>query len=247
LDKGNFVAIAKLAIPRAYEAVQRALEEAILDGSLTPGAPLPTETDLAAQFGVARHTVREGMRALEQSGLVKRDAARRLHVTLPRYDALALMQRVSFRELWEVAMHVELCAIDLAMRHADADLGARLQENIAAMEAALRCGESISRLDVAFHDIIANAAHNRVLLLSREPVSLLFYPTLERLFAHPKTRILSPRRLLEAHRFIAEAVGAGQAAQARIWMHRHMADFRRGYEHAGIDLDAPADTVVALR
>lgn len=241
------MALARLAIPRAYEAVQRALQDAILNGALPQGEPLPTETELAEQFGVTRHTVREGMRALEQSGLVKRDAGRRLHVTLPKHDALApitsralLMQSVSFRELWEVAIPVEICAMDLAMSKADPLLADRLFHNVTRMEATLLAGESIVALDVEFHALIAAAASNRVLLLSREPVSMLFYPSLQRLFSHPRTREISPRRLIDAHRHITDAVSAGDADEARLWMKRHMTDFRRGYEYAGLCLDDPA-------
>jgi GntR family transcriptional repressor for pyruvate dehydrogenase complex len=236
----------KLRIARAYEAVQQALEEAILSGALPPGEPLPTETELAEKFGVTRHTVREGMRALEQSGLVKRDAGRRLHVTRPKHDALAtqssralLMQQVSFGEIWEVAMQLELLAMDLLENQVDDALVEKLQANVAAMAATLDKGEPIAALDVEFHALLAHATRNRVLLMSREPVSLLFYPSLDRLFTHPKTRDRSPRRILEAHREIVTALASRDLGAAKLWMQRHMADFRRGYEHAGLPLDAP--------
>lgn len=236
----------KLKVARAYEAVQQALEEAILSGALAPGEPLPTETELSEKFGVTRHTVREGMRALEQSGLVKRDAGRRLHVTRPKHDALAtqhsralVMQQVSFGEIWEVAMQLELLAMDLLAGQVDDALVEKLQANVAAMADALDKGETISDLDVEFHALLAHATGNRVLLMSREPVSLLFYPSLDRLFTHPRTRERSPRRILEAHREIVEALARRDQEGAKLWMERHMADFRRGYEHAGLPLDAP--------
>jgi DNA-binding FadR family transcriptional regulator len=234
----------RLVIPRAYQAVQQALEEEILSGKLAPGEPLPTETELATQFGVTRHTVREGMRALEQSGLVKRDAGRRLHVTLPSHEALApkasnalLMHRVSFLELWEVAMPIEICAIELAMAHAPTGLADQLFANIVAMEQELEQGRSIVALDIEFHSLIAQAAQNRVLMLCREPVSMLFYPSLQRLFNHPKTKVSGPERLVQAHKEIAKAVAENDAALAKTWMTRHMADFRRGYEYAGLNLN----------
>jgi DNA-binding FadR family transcriptional regulator len=240
------MAFAKLTIARAYQAVQQALEEAIVSGELAPGEPLPTETELAEKFGVTRHTVREGMRALEQSGLVKRDAGRRLHVTRPKHDALAsqssralVMQQVSFGEIWEVAMQLELLAMDLLKGKIDDTLVDKLEANVAATAVALNAGTSISDLDVEFHSLLAHATQNRVLLMSREPVSLLFYPSLDRLFTHPKTQNHSPWRILEAHRAIVAGLRARDLDTAKLWMQRHMADFRRGYELAELPLDAP--------
>lgn len=241
----------RLTIPRAYEAVHQALEEEILSGRIATGAPLPTETELAKQFGVTRHTVREGMRALEQSGLVRREAGRRLHAALPHHEELAprgsralLMQGVTFRELWEVALRLEVCAAELVAPLIDDALVDSLEANVRAMETALAEGRSIIALDVAFHALIAEATHNRVLLMSREPVSLLFYPSLEKLFRHPTTRDLSPARVVEAHREILRAIRARDAQATRDWMERHIMDFRRGYDVAGIDLDRPVDTKI---
>lgn len=240
-----------IRLPRAYQAVHKALEEAILAGDIAPGEPLPTETELAARFGVTRHTVREGMRVLEQGGLVRRDAGRRLHAALPSHDALApsasramLMQKVSFRELWEVAMRLECCAVELVAPLVDDDLIARLERNVSDTERAIAEGHSIVELDVAFHALLAEATGNRVLLLSREPVSMLFYPSLDKLFSHPSMRDISPRRLVEAHRAIVKALRARDGDEALAWMVRHIADFRRGYEHAGIALDSPVDARV---
>lgn len=241
----------RLTISRAYEAVQKALEEEILSGRIPTGTPLPTETELAEQFGVTRHTVREGMRALEQSGLVKREAGRRLHAVLPHHEEMAprgsralLMQGVTFRELWEVAVRLEVCAVELVGPLIDDALVERLEANVLATEQALASGDSIIELDVAFHAMIAEATANRVLLMSREPVSLLFYPSLEKLFQHPELMDVSPKRVVEAHREIVIAMKNRDHESASKWMQRHMIDFRRGYDLANIDLDKPVDAKV---
>lgn len=241
----------RITIARAYEAVHKALEEEILSGRIPTGTPLPTEIELAEQFGVTRHTVREGMRALEQSGLVKREAGRRLHAALPHHEEMAprgsralLMQGVTFRELWEIARRLEVCAAELVCPHIDDALVDRLEANVLAMEQALASGESIIELDVAFHAAIAEATRNRVLLMSREPVSLLFYPSLEKLFKNPATKDISPQRVLKAHREIMIAMKNRDHKTLCEWVERHMFDFRRGYDFANIDLDQPVDSKV---
>src|SRR5947209_11679390 len=73
----------------AYRMVAQALARDILAGRLRDGQPLGTETDLAAQFGVNRSTVREGIRLLEHGGLVRRDSSRRLWIGMPHTNGLA--------------------------------------------------------------------------------------------------------------------------------------------------------------
>ena len=56
-------------LPR-HAVIAKALREQIRDGSLTPGAPLPSEAQLSAQFSVSRGTVRHALAALRAEGLI---------------------------------------------------------------------------------------------------------------------------------------------------------------------------------
>src|SRR5262245_1102231 len=47
------------------------LEQSIARGTFKPGSRLPGEVDIAARFGVNRHTVRRAIAALAQRGLVR--------------------------------------------------------------------------------------------------------------------------------------------------------------------------------
>ena len=55
----------KLTVLSAYQVVSRELRRMIVSGDLKAGAQLPTEAELAEQFGVNRSTVREGIWQLE--------------------------------------------------------------------------------------------------------------------------------------------------------------------------------------
>lgn len=47
------------------------LRDRILSGALPPDSPLTAERDLAADFGVNRHAVREAVKRLQQARLVE--------------------------------------------------------------------------------------------------------------------------------------------------------------------------------
>lgn len=47
------------------------IERDIASGALRPGTRLPTEDELAVQYGVARNTVRRAVEALRERGLLE--------------------------------------------------------------------------------------------------------------------------------------------------------------------------------
>src|SRR6516164_818108 len=214
------------AIP-AYQLVADAIEREILARRIRPGEPIGTEAQLVKQFGVNRSTVREGIRLLEQSGLIHRDSGRRLMASLPHYSRLAtrmsravLLHEVTFRELWEATTALEIATVEQAAEHATA--------------------AAVAELDTQFHSLIAKASQNRVLQLAREPSSLLIFPTTEIILRKLKEGV---PRLIQAHRKIADAVSRHDKETSRLWMLRHAKDWRRGFERAGKDIDQPIDRV----
>jgi len=56
---------------RRWERIAQALREDIAAGRFQPGERLPNETALAERFGVHRHTLRQAVRSLAESGYVR--------------------------------------------------------------------------------------------------------------------------------------------------------------------------------
>jgi len=68
-----------------YQDVALRLRRAISDGTYPPGSRLPSEHELAQQFGVARSTVRHALTVLGEDGLVaSHQGARRTVLAEPR-------------------------------------------------------------------------------------------------------------------------------------------------------------------
>ena len=229
----------------AYELVAEAIERKILAGRLKPGDPVGTELELVRQFGVNRSTVREGIRLLEQSGLVAREPSRRLSVAVPHYHRLAsrmtralILQQVTFRELWHTSRALEPATVDQAMDNAtEADL-ALLAANVAKTRKLQADPAAVAELDAEFHKLLGKAAHNRVLLLAKEPTSMLVRPTTALII------VCNPQgipRLIEAHAHILDALQRRDREKGRLWVDRHLRDWKAGFERSGRDLDTPVE------
>jgi len=228
----------------AYGRVAAAIEEKILARTLRPGDPLPSETELARQFGVNRSTIREAVRRLESAGLVGRaTGSKRLRVTRPGQAATAsslsralALEDVTFIELWEAMLAIAPRTAALAAAHARAGNLERLDECISKVDAAKGSQSAVAGV-VDFFASLAATSGNRVLVLAMQPVTRLLAPSLRRMIDRvPQAR----SRIVVAQRCIVEALRNGNAAEAESWMTRHVQDFRRGYEIAGIALDTRA-------
>ncbi len=239
------VVLPNLGSAPGYRRVADVIEQEIVSGRIKPGDLLPIESDLAIQLGVHRSTVREGIRALENAGLIRRVGAKRLMVSVPDGQAVAWatsramgLRKVSFVDLWEVQMELEPFCAELAAQRADDRTARALVDNVGALKANIHDDRNIIALDIEFHRLVAETTNNAALVLTREPISvMLFSATLDLYRKVPVART----RLVEAHARICDAIVARNPAEARQWMAKHIADFRRGYVVAKINVDAPID------
>jgi GntR family transcriptional regulator, transcriptional repressor for pyruvate dehydrogenase complex len=227
----------------AYRVLADAIIEQILDGRLSEGDQLPTEAKLCEMFGVNRSTVREGIRALEEANLLRREHAKKMVISRPsdrevgkQFERALILKEISFGELWEAMSTFEPTMAALAAERANAEGLARLDANLRATEQALQDGRSIVELDIEFHGIVASMSLNRALILSREPVSRLFYPFFQAVLSGVPA---SGKRLLDAHRQIVESIRKGDATGAQDWMRKHVRDFKRGAWLAELDIASP--------
>lgn len=226
----------------AYRAVYDDLRQRIVRGDIQPGDALPIEATLSSQYSVHRSTVREGLRQLEQDGLLQR-MGKRLVVTVPRQADLARaaerslhMHQVTFRDVWEVASTLEPMCAQLAAERITADELAALARNLALTASLVDSGQSPVAATIEFQSLIAEATHNQALLLARAPVSVLMRAGYAAIApALPQ----SGTRLLEAHRHVYDSLRQRDAESAVAWTRRHLMDHRRGFEVACLSFDSP--------
>lgn len=229
-----------------YLKVYEAIEADILTNRLPEDTTLPTETELSEQLGVTRSSVREGIRLLEQAGLVGRGAGKRLVVKRPQAgDVAAAASKslvhggVTFQEVWQALLTLYPSAAALAAEVFKPQHAEDLEAVVARLGA----------LDTSDHDAIVGSAFdffqtlaagldNRVLLTMLQSLNLLIQASLARVIAKTPA---AKKRIFDAQTEMLNAIKAHDRERARKWMIRHIDDLKRGYEVAGIDLSEPVD------
>jgi DNA-binding FadR family transcriptional regulator len=221
----------------AYRQIAKLIEQRIVGRVLRAGDPLPSESDLARQFGVNRSTVREAIRELETQGLLGRGRGeKRLRVTAPSpmhvssgvSRALALND-VTYLELWEAMMAIEPAAAQYAaVRRTTGQLQALLRTSARFRREAADTASAVAAV-LDFFNAVAGASGNQVLALAQAPLNVLLAATLTQIIERvPQARA----RIGEAQGRIANAIKRRQSEVARSWMEKHIRDFKRGYELA---------------
>jgi DNA-binding FadR family transcriptional regulator len=241
---------------RAYELIVEQIEAAIYDGTLAPGDRLPSERALMTQFSVSRSTIREALRVLQSDGKVQsRPGDPHGPVVLPfstaalhkSMSSLVRADTVGLAELLQFRIMTEGCANQLAARFRTAAQVAAMQEALATMEASVGRGhDTFARADMAFHDLIAEAAGNKLLQVSNEVVRTVVLQLIERKITQAEDR---PAQMLDScrrHALVLDAVRQQDPVLACTLARRHIFEYYAPYLDEAelprllILMDAPA-------
>src|ERR1700745_2502003 len=213
------------------------VREALFAKRLKPGDFLGTEKDLAARFGGSRIVARDALRTLEALGIVEirmgAGGGARIARGNPRLFAEALavqldLTGVSVREILGAQRAIECLAAELAAENATAEDLAMLRRLIAEAEQLIGERDASTRPTLAFHLAVAEASHNRVLVVQLVSLQHVSWPS--------HNRTLTPdvaRHIVEAHRELADAIATREPAKARALLDEHvkMIGARRVAEH----------------
>jgi GntR family transcriptional repressor for pyruvate dehydrogenase complex len=159
-----------LVLPRASDAVVRALIDGIRAGAAHPGSRLPRDVELARRFGVSRPVVREALDALRRAGIVEIRRGNRGGVfvrslaiptqLLTERDDLGLEE---IGQLLEARRTVETtCALLASERATSAELD-ELEALARELDGTRGAPEDFIELDVRFHLRIAGLSGNVLL------------------------------------------------------------------------------------
>lgn len=208
------------------EAIEK-IKGMIVSGALRPGDRLPKESELAAELGLSRNSLREAVRALSLIRILDVRQGDGTYVT--SLDPTLLLEAMSF----VVDFHRDDTVLEfLAVRRilepaATAMAAGRIQEEeLDVLEAQLNAlgpspsVEELVACDLEFHRGIVAATGNSVLCSLLEGLS---GPTTRARVWRGLTQKDAVARTLTEHRAILGALRDGDAEAARAWATVHIA------------------------
>jgi len=144
------------------------LQSEIAAGTWGVGRRIPTEAELVAQLGVSRPSVREGVRALVQLGLLETRQGDGTYVVANDPTEVALrrtLRDADAREVMRVRRALDALAAREAAENRTADDLTVIEAELVERQAAARRGDprAFTDHDVAFHLAVVAAAHNSLL------------------------------------------------------------------------------------
>jgi GntR family transcriptional regulator, transcriptional repressor for pyruvate dehydrogenase complex len=198
---------------------------------LQPGERIGTEQEMADEFGVSRPTLREALRLLSASHLIRVGRGRTGGVFVASTpsegmsknvsESISLMlaaQSISMDELVDARLSLEVPIAGRAAVNADDEAIARLE---AAIEAAVGHEPGtppFNAADGSFHQILAEAAGNDLLRALTAWILEVLQPTL---VAHIAAQV-DAEAILSQHRAILRAVRRHQRSAAEKAMQAHI-------------------------
>ena len=221
-----------------YETVAAKIAELISSSGLQPGDRLSTERELGEQLGVSRTVVREAIKVLTTTGLVRARQGSGLYVASePRPFATAALNFAlpvdpeHMVNLFEFRSTLERQSARLAAERITPRELRALEEKVAllwrVLEGNQQGGAGAVELDGEFHRGVAAATHNHFF---EETVSSLY-----RLQHQAIELVLSGApgsysASAEQHGAILDAIRQGQAEAAAAAMETHLQTVRKAYQ-----------------
>lgn len=236
---------------RIYQDVVRQIKALISSGKLKPGDQLPTERELAEALKVSRPSVREALRTLETMGYLESRIGvgggsfiKQITISdvIAPLSEMFLKHKKSILELQEVRLILESETAGLAAQRCNSEDLTEIEDGLLTMQKEIDTRELGMAGDNAFHNAVAKATHNEVLITFMS----MFGDLQNELRAMTLNLPGQPGRSLQDHRNVYNAIKAGDKTKAVKSMRDHIRKAWQNIERElqmRLDLDPEGDHV----
>jgi GntR family transcriptional regulator, transcriptional repressor for pyruvate dehydrogenase complex len=216
---------------RISDEISNQIRDVLMSGKVKAGDRLPTERQLAEQFGASRASVREALRGLEQQGVITIKKGVNGGVFVAHVDntlvsrpmeTLFRLKKLTIQDITEARLVFEPAAARLACERATAEDLAEMRQVIAHMEEAVRRGHTFRSYDLAFHRLIARASRNPII----EMLSQSMLEVASQYITRLKPSVETLGHVCKCHTDVHDAIQARDADRAYRLMKDHILDLQ---------------------
>ncbi|OLR60900.1 GntR family transcriptional regulator [Anaerostipes sp. 992a] len=212
---------------KSYMKIINYVKREILAGALKPGDQLLPERELAEILGVSRNSVREGLRTLDNMGVIKsfhgsgNYIAGNFEETLTEVMTFMYMLKdMDYDHITEFRYALEWQAMNLAVRQATDQQRQKMQEYYKKLITADR-EETRVKYDKAIHYLLVQASKNDYMISNYKALNNI----MDRYIPTMRGKIIegmkSDERLINAHRRIVEGFVEGNYLKGRQGLNLH--------------------------
>lgn len=211
---------------RVGEQVFQQMKGLLISGEWRPGDKLPSETELAEQFGISRITVRQALQRLSALNLIETRLGEGSFVKTVEIDqpldnliSIAYLGTKTQSQVLEFRTILEVASAGLAaIRAGDEDL-LLLQENLSHMKAiaAQKDDDAFSDLDLEFHTAIGQITKNPLIIRTNSILRDVLEPSMKEVIQR-----MGYETALRYHAQIIDAIRQKDSALAEDLMRKHI-------------------------
>lgn len=217
-----------------YQQTVEQIQSLIKNGELQPGDKLPSERKLSETFHVSRNCVREAIRSLAEQGVLESRLGDGTYLCFNDQEKLTSelaqaieKQKERLEEIFELRMVLEPQVAALATERISASQLNKLKAIVFDQHRAALEQKDDSGLDGAFHQILAEAAGNKVLLEVLETIQSMLRDTRSPFLRDCERSAES----VEGHLAIIAALESGESMAAFSAMTTHINTMRKKALH----------------
>lgn len=221
----------------------------ILRRSLLPGDRLPTEKELADQFGVSRTVVREAVRVLVAKGVIEVRRGSGLRVSAVEGAAVAELlalylrgNRVPYPKVHQIRMALEIQMAGTAAELRTSDDLVMIRRCEDRFEQTIDHPEESAIHDLEFHRAIASATQNDVYLILLDAIAPVLLD-----IRRTTLSAGSGQDTIRAHRAILAAIESRDSAAAQQAMSDHLVTVQKWQEDTAARQGADAPRYAVSR
>lgn len=212
---------------KSYTKIINYVKKEVLDGALRPGDQLPPERELAEVLGVSRNSVREGLRTLDNMGVIKsfhgsgNFIAGNFEETITELMTFMYMLKdMNMNHISEFRYALEWQAMNLAVHKATEQQKKKMMEYYKKLIEADREKVRV-KYDKAIHYLLIEASMNDYMISNYKAITNimdLYIPTMRGKIIEG---MKSDERLVDAHRKIVEGFVEGNYLKGRQGLNLH--------------------------